>query len=121
MHCGPPFGFENFLNIPQNHQKLNYLPVFKMKKCLFLSKEIVSIRIGWFGGRFWGKKILKWTKGGTTVCMSCGPPFGFDKKFYLKLNTCLWKNAIEIMLVFMDKGIEKQYCMFVFIKGNSID
>ena len=68
--------------------------VFKMKKCLFLSKEIVSIRIGWFGGRFWGKKILKWTKGGTTVCMSCGPPFGFDEKIQkLKYLFLRWKNA----------------------------
>ena len=68
--------------------------VYKMKKCLFLSKEIVSIRIGWFGGRFWGKKILKWTKGGTTVCMSCGPPFGFDEKIQkLKYLFLRWKNA----------------------------
>ena len=79
--------------------------VFKMKKCLFLSKEIVSIRIGWFGGRFWGKKILKWTKGGTTVCMSCGPPFGFDEKiqklkYLFKMKKCLFlsKEIVSIRI-----------------------
>ena len=86
MSCGPPFGFDKKLKIE--------ILVFKMKKCLFLSKEIVSIRIGWFGGRFWGKKILKWTKGGTTVCMSCGPPFGFDKKLKIEILVYTMKKCL---------------------------
>ena len=51
---------------------------FKWKKCEFFWKEIVSIRIGRFGARFSRVKILTWTKGGTTVCIACGPPFGTD-------------------------------------------
>ena len=84
-----------------------------MKKCLFLSKEIVSIRIGWFGGRFWGKKILKWTKGGTTVCMSCGPPFGFDLKklkieiLVFKMKKCLFLSK-EIVRLELD-GLEEDF------------
>ena len=49
---------------------------FLMNKCLFSWKETVSFRIGWFRARFWWVKILKWSKGATTGCNACGPPFG---------------------------------------------
>ena len=54
---------------------------FRWKKALFSWKETVSFRIRWFGARFWWVKILKWTKGETTVCSASGPPFGFDHHF----------------------------------------
>ena len=48
MHVVPPLVFTK-------NSKIEKL-VFKMKKCLFLWKEIV--RIGWFGARFWWVKII---------------------------------------------------------------
>ena len=62
--------------------------VFKMKKCLFLSKEIVRLELDGLEEDFEERKFWNGPKGGPQlVCMSCGPPFGFDKKFK-NWNTC---------------------------------
>ena len=86
MHVVPPM-------VLTTNSKIEKL-VFQMKKCLFSWKETVSFRMGWFGARFWWVKILTWTKGGTTVCNACGPPYGFDRPIQKSKNLFFkWKNA----------------------------
>ena len=96
--CGPPFGID--YNFKQSKNLF-----FKWKKCKFFSwKEIVSIGIGRFRARFWWVKILTWTKGGTTVSIACGPPFGIDYNFkqskilFFKWKKCKFFSWKEIVL-----------------------
>ena len=81
-------------------QKLKNL-FFRWKNACFHERKQFRLESDGFEARFWWVKILKWTKGGTTGCNACGPPFALEHKFKN------WKTC------FSDEK------MLVFMKGNS--